>query len=168
MLVKEDYKARLHEITELKGSVTLDIDPIAAGLTSFNAKLAQLQAIRERVTSLLTEAIWNKTAAQNERDSADFIFSAKYDHLLTTDKTVQTLKSADLRKAKLNDILNVELASVHQTTKIYSYADAYLKNVYAIEKELEVKNNNLLTQINTVKIMLHVDPALRDDLKYKA
>jgi hypothetical protein len=163
MLTKDDYKARLTEIATLKANVTLDKDPVSAGLPSFNSKLAELQAIRERVTTLLTESIWNKTNAQSQLNDAEYDYETKCNALGVTD-SIQRLKSKEIREAQVNVNLKNELETLHKARKEHLFADTYLKNVYAIEKELEIKNDNLLQQIRTVQIMLHVDPALRDEL----
>jgi hypothetical protein len=166
MLTKEDYKSRLTEIALLKDKIQLDKDPVAAGLPSFNSKLAELQAIRERVTALLTEAIWNKTNAQSQLNDAEYDYETK-SHALGVTEPIQKLKSKEIRESQISVTLTSELGVLHKAQKEHLFAETYLKNVYAIEKELEIKNDNLLQQIKTVQIMLHVDPALRDELKYR-
>ena len=163
MLTKEEYKAKLTEIASFKDSVQLDRDPIAAGLNSFNAKLAELQAIRERVTTLLTEALWNKANAESQLNDAEYDFESKCSTLGITE-AIQKMKSKEIREAQMNVSLQAERDVLHRAQREQLFADTYLRNIYAIDKELEIKNNNLYQQIKTVQAMLHIDPALREDL----
>jgi hypothetical protein len=160
MFSKEDYESKLKEISKLAVSVVLDKDPIVVGLSSFNEKLAVLQASRERLTALLTEALWNKTEAQNNLDAKDFNYTSKFNALLTTDPDVQKLKSKEQRESHINVVLLPELTALQNEKKIYLYAETYTKNVYAVEKSLEVKNDNLIQQINTVRMMKNIDPSI--------
>ena len=163
MLSKEDYKARLLEISTLKGTVSLDKDPVAVGLASFNEKLALIQAVRERATSLFTEAIWNRAEAQSALDAADFDYSCKFNTYLGSDPEVQKLKSKEQREAYINVKLLTELTALQAAKKQHLFADSYLKNVQAIDSELDNKNDNLVHQINTVKAMMSIDPSMRKE-----
>jgi hypothetical protein len=160
MLSKEEYTARLTEINTLSGTVVLDKDPIVVGLSSFNEKLSMLQASRERLTALLTESLWNKAEAQTNMDAKDFDYTSKFNACLTTDPEVQKLKSKEQREAYINVKLLPELTALQTEKKLYLYADTYTRNVYAVEKGLEVKNDNLIQQINTVRMMKNIDPSL--------
>ena len=165
MFTKEDYEARIKELKELKSAVVLDADPTAKGLKTFNEKLAFIQSSRERIAELVLEAIWNKNEAQVTHDTVEAIYEKKVSQTVSSNPDVMSLKSADLRKAKTDDLLNVELSTVQQASIDLLYADSFYKSVQVIDKLYDVKNNNLLQQIFTVRMMTNIDPALRDELK---
>jgi hypothetical protein len=160
MLSADDYKSKLIEMDKLPGTVLLDKDPIVVGLSSFNEKLAMLQAARERLTALLTEALWNKSEAQMNLDAKEFDYTSKFNVELTSNPAVQALKSKEQREAYINVKLLPELTALNAEKKLYLYADTYMKNVYSVEKSLEVKNDNLIQQICTVKMMKNIDPSI--------
>lgn len=164
MFTKEQYKEKLIELDNLKNCVSLDPDPISVGLNEFNKKLAEIESCRERVTSLILEAIWNRSEAQQLLDEAQADYDKKVQELLIT-PDIEKLRSSELRMARVNNLLKNELDKLRDIQKLYNFADAFLKSVQAVDKILESKNENLLQQIGQIKFMFTIDPSLKNELK---
>ena len=165
MFTQEQYKEKLQELAGLKKEMSLDIDPTAAGLKSFNMKLSQIQQTRERISALALEALWNKTEAHDYLETQQALYEKKFAEMLSTNEEIQALRSNDLRKAKIDTALASEVDTVQLATRLYHYADTFHKSIANVDKLYDIKNNNLLQQIVTVRMMLNIDPALRDEMR---
>jgi tRNA(Phe) wybutosine-synthesizing methylase Tyw3 len=166
MLTDDKYRENLNELLRLKDQVTLDADPIAIGLNSFNDKISELESCRERVSALLTEAIWNKAEYEQLHKEAEDTYKIKVNEVLLR-PDVLNLKSQDLRMARVNTILEEDFRTMNSREKALHYAEAYLHNVKNASSILEAKNDNLFKQIDIVKAMMGIDPSLREELRVK-
>jgi len=164
MLTAIEYKSKLNELLMLKNKVVLDPDPTKTGLALFNQKIADLEDCRERVASLMLEATWNKAEYEQRYDEEKAKFDALVDAELLKDEIV-AMKSDKLRSAKVNQVLATELTSIREVEARLKFSEAYYKNVETIQSILKSKNDSLFKQIDQVKAMMGLDPALRDELK---
>jgi len=167
MFTIEQYKNKLAELIQLKDSIHLDTDPVASGLHTFNTKLAEIQSCRERVTALVLESLWNKAEAQRLLHVAQEEYDTAVANILNIDETVKNLRSSELRMAKVNAIVIDKLAKLKEAERLFNYSETFLKSVQAIARDVESKNENLIHQIFTVRMMLNIDPAMREEVKLR-
>jgi hypothetical protein len=156
-----DYNARLKELDAIRESTALARDPLSAGLAYFNEKFYEIQSCRDRVLSLLIEAIWNRTMLNSELATLQNEYEAKLSQVLVRDD-VKPLKSNELRLAVANNELRPLVDSIKRKEQEVVVADSYYKTVTVIYEELKAKNDNLIQQFLTVRAMLNIEPALKD------
>jgi len=164
MLTQEQYKQKLNELIELKNKVVLDSDPVAGGLQSFNKKLSELELCRESTASKMMEANWNRSEYEQAHSEAKARYEDKVNKCLQAEE-VKSLRSADLRLAYVNTVVLDELNALRESEKDLAFAKAYYNNARIVEEILDAKNTNLIKQIDQIKILIYLDPNLRDELK---
>jgi ABC-type phosphate transport system auxiliary subunit len=157
----EEYRKRYEELSNIH--VTLVKDPIAIGLSYFYEKAAEIQGYTDRVSTLLVEAIQNRSLCQEALSISQEIYARKLESLLISDD-VLLMKSEQLRTAKANQSLSAELASLAQDKLAFDKAETYFKSVQFIMKNLEAASSNLTEQKFAVNSMLGVDASIRQEL----
>jgi len=156
-----DYDARLKELTVIRESTKLEKDPLSLGFGYFNEKFYEIQSCRDRVLSLLMEAIWHKATLNAELAVLRDEYESKLSTILVRDE-VKALKSNELRLAVANNELRSLVSQIKDKERAVSVADAYYKTVTVVYEELKAKNDNLIQQFLTVRAMLNIEPSLRD------
>jgi hypothetical protein len=157
----EEISVKLQEIQDMK--LELDTDPVSVGLEVFNEKLSQLDAFTERVSELHQEALAYKGIAEVADIEADAAYEQAYAAKLATTKTLQDMKSTDLRRAHLDAEL-CELVSRKTTAaKELALANIYLRRIQQKSKYLDGKTKRLYTQLDVVKQLLKLDPQAREN-----
>ena len=162
MLTLEEYQEKLKEIVALNSAIILNPDPVNVGLSYFNETLAQLQACRERASTILTEALWNRAEVQCILHDCEKNYEDVVNRILSGDKNIAALKSDKLRLAHVAQVATQEANASHEARKNLYFAEAFLKSVQAIDNNLEAKNDNLVQQMHTVRLIMHLDPDVRD------
>lgn len=165
LFTSEEYQGKLAELATLRGSVTLDDDPIAKGLGDINIKIAHLQADLERASSMVSEAVVNKSLAQQQLSARKNTYEMAVKRLLVTDPTIKSMRSADLRTAAADIKSLQELDSFHVSECSAASADTFLKCAVQVRNDIEMKNKNLFEQVNVVRMMMRVSPDLTDQLR---
>jgi len=156
-----DYEGRLKELDTIRKSTILEKDPLSVGLNYFNEKFYEIQSCRDRVLSLLIEAIWNRTSLNSELSTLQSEYESRLSQILIRDD-VKPLKSNELRLAVANNELRSLVDSIKAKEKEVAVADSYYKTVTIIYEELKSKNDNLIQQFLTVRAMLNIEPTLKD------
>jgi hypothetical protein len=156
-----DYNSKLKELEIIRESTKLEKDPLSLGLNYFNEKFYEIQSCRDRVLSLLIEAIWNRVTLNSELSMLQSEYEAKLSQILVRDD-VKPLKSNELRLAVANNELRDLVERIKAKEREVAIADAYYKTVTVIYDELKSKNDNLIQQFLTVRSMLNLEPSLKD------
>jgi hypothetical protein len=149
-LTEEQLSERLEELKTIK--FDLDVDPVSKGLNSLNAKIAEVQANKSRVSYLVGEAMQNTAAHKIEEESIRGEYERSLEMILATDQQVAAQKSAEMRnthaKMKMPDLVlklhHAEIASIR--------ADWYMKILQNVHSNLESANNNLSRQITVIQM----------------
>lgn len=162
MLKTTDYEARLEELK--KYHIELDPDPVSKGLTSLHEKLAQVQAYKDRVCSLLVEAHQNVNDYETIYESVKREYEHKLNELLVNDKEIQGLKSDRLRLASADLKLNELLIKLHNASLELLRAKSYLKCVQTVYDNLCSANENLIQQIYVVQLGLRSGTYAPDEI----
>ena len=156
-----NYEEKLKELDLIRKSTTLEKDPLSLGLNYFNEKFYEIQSCRDRVLSLLIEAIWYRATLNSELAILQNEYETKLSQILVRDE-VKLLKSNELRLAVANNELRPLLDKIKTKEREVAVADAYYKTVTIVYEELKSKNENLAQQFLTVRAMLNIEPSLRD------
>lgn len=162
LLSIEEREKRLTEVFKI--NVPLDADPVAYGLSPINAKIAELQAQKDRVNTLFLEAIKNRHEAQSIVDEVQFNYDNKLETLLATNAEVQGQKSEALRKAVANTKIVQEVLDLHHAQQDLSDADSYFKQIQQSYSHLEGVNSSLSRQISVIQMSLQVGEINREEL----
>ena len=165
LFTSEEYQAKLDELAMLRNSVTLDDDPIAKGLSDINVKISHLQGSLERASALVSEAVVNKSLAQQQLSTRKTTYEMAVNRTLINDPAIKSMRSADLRKAAADIKSLQELDSLHVSECSAASADTFLKCAVQVRNDIEMKNKNLFEQINVVRMMMRVDPELSAALR---
>lgn len=158
-----DYQAKLKELQEILEGIKLVKDPVSVGLDYFNEKFYEVQASRDRVLSLLIEAIWNRASLNSELSMLKAEYEKKLAEILVRDE-VKCLKSNELRLAVANKELENLVSEIKKKEVEVEIAEAYYKTIVVCYEELKSKNENLAQQFLTVRAMLNIEPSLKDSL----
>lgn len=156
-----NYQTNLAELKQIKDSIVLQQDPVSQGLNYFTQMFQKIQACKDRVLSMVMDAIWNKTLVNAEASEIKEDYNRQLGLVLVRED-VMPLKSQDLRNAVANNSLTTILSQMTSKEREAFMADAYYKNCMIVYEELKSKNENLVQQFNTVRAMLSIDPSLKD------
>jgi hypothetical protein len=153
-LSEEQIAKNLDDVKKIQ--VYLDEDPLSKGLVSVNNKLSEIQIAKDKVSSLLMDAMKNlaeheilKDMAQNEHDRQQDLFIA-------TDKDVQAQKSAEQRSIHARLKMPELVLKVHHTEIALLKASWYLKCLQLVASNLESANSNLSRQITVIQMDLNL------------
>ncbi len=149
-LTDEQISENLEAVKKIQ--VFLDPDPTTKGLVSLNYKLAELQIAKDRVTSLLLEAMKNLSENEILKETVQNDHDRKQDYITATDASVQAQKSAEARaihaRLKMPDlVMNLHHAEIAETK-----ASWYLKCLTLVSSNLESANSNLSRQITVIQM----------------
>jgi hypothetical protein len=153
-LSEEQMAANLEAVKKIQ--VYLDDDPLSKGLVSVNNKLSEIQIAKDKVSSLLMDAMKNlaeheilKDVAQNEHDRSQDLFIA-------TDKDVQAQKSAEQRSIHARLKMPELVLKLHYADIALLKASWYLKCLQLVASNLESANSNLSRQITVIQMDLNL------------
>ena len=80
MIPFEEYSSLRKELATVQ--ITLDGDPAATGIGILNVKIAEVHALKERVSAILSRAIANVADRERVYQESKLIYEAKYDAIL--------------------------------------------------------------------------------------
>jgi hypothetical protein len=159
-----NYTDLLRELSELSRQASISKDPVSEGLDYFNRKYSEIQSARERVLSIILDALWNRSELDAEISKLKQEYSTEYAKILVRDD-VKPLKSSDLREAVANNELNSYVSRLATLERDRIIADAFYRNAVLVYEDLKDKNDNIGQQLLTVRAMLNLNPDLRDALE---
>lgn len=154
MIEYSKYSELRRELASIQ--IDLDSDPAAAGIGTLNAKIAEVHALKERVATIMAEAIANVSERSRTHQEAKMAYEAKFDAILNNDRTVQELKSEGLRRAACNAKLPDEYARVNSTEIDLSDAESFQKLVQAKYNLLDSANTNISRQISVIQLQVDI------------
>jgi hypothetical protein len=159
MIPYDKYSELRRELADIH--IDLDTDPAATGIGQLNAKIAEVHALKDRVATILAEAIANVAERDRTHNEAKIIYEAKFDAILNNDKSVQELKSEGLRRAACNAKLPDEFAKMNSTKIDLSDAESFQKMVQTKYNLLDSANTNISRQISVIQLQLDVGEIAR-------
>lgn len=162
LLTDDELSARHEELQKIR--IHLDEDPLSNGLTGVNAKIAQVQGQKDRVSALLLEAIKNRSLAQILHDTSKGAYERRLYELLVTDADVMAQKTEKLRESMANTRISDLLMKTTYAEIDLVKADAYYKGLYQMYENLESANSNLSRQISVLQMGLEVGEIRREEL----
>lgn len=154
MIEYSKYSTLRRELADIH--IDLDPDPAATGVGQLNAKIAEVHALKDRVATILVEAIANVSERDRTYNEAKIIYEAKFDAILNNDASVQNLKSEGLRRAACNAKLPDEFARVNATQIDLADAESFQKIVQAKYNLLDSANTNISRQISVIQLQVDV------------
>lgn len=143
-------------IKELNASgIELSEDPAAVPLNLLNAKIAQVDAQKTRVATILTQAIVNENGLDVLVKKINSLYKAEFDRRLPQDP-VKNFSNASLREGACNSIL-AELKGVVQAIEgSLSQAKTFTKVVQNELAKLDGTNKNISRQITVLQIQIEI------------
>ena len=162
MLSYDEREIRLGEVLQMK--VRLDVDPVVNGLASINAMIATIQAYKDRVSSLVLEAIKNKHEAQRAYDEVEFTYDQSMSKMLATDPEVQNQKSEKLREATAQTKMAETVLKKHYASLELMDSESYYKQMQHAYENLEAANSGLSRQISVIQMAMQIGEINRSDL----
>lgn len=154
MIEYSKYSEFRRELSSIQ--IELDADPAAMGIGTLNAKIAEVHALKERVSGILAEAIANVSEKDRTHQIAKISYEAKFDAILNNDKTIRELKSEGLRTAACNAQLSDDFARVNATKLDLSDAESFQKLVQTKYNLLDSANTNISRQISVIQLQVDV------------
>ncbi len=154
MIEYSKYSELRKELASIQ--IDLDADPASTGIGQLNAKIAEVHALKERVATIMSEAIANVAERNRAHQEAKMTYEAKFDAILNNDKSVQELKSEGLRRAACNAKLPDEYARVNSTEIDLSDAESFQKLVQAKYNLLDSANTNISRQISVIQLQVDI------------
>jgi hypothetical protein len=168
----EVIRTRLKEMQQYR--ISLDADPLAAGLGSFNKKIAEAREYTNRVASIVTSAILVKREAQAAQGRAKAEFERALNTVLASDPRVYDApegqrSSQELRRANalqilkddgvgVEDVLGESDDFLHTANMFYETAKTVYENLNETRKDLLYQISVIRTQVAIGEV--HADPLI--------
>lgn len=136
--------------------IDLDSDPAATGIGNLNAKIAEVHSLKDRVSSILSDAISNVAERDRSYQESKILYEAKFDAILNNDPEIKALKSEGLRTAACNAKLPDEFSKVNSLKIDLADAESFQKIVQAKYNLLDSANTNISRQISVIQLQLDI------------
>lgn len=169
--IKENIVKYLKEMQRY--SVSLDADPLAAGLATFNKKISESREYTNRTATLLTTAIFIKRNAQAARDRAKAEFERKINMTLASDPRVyetpegqrssQELRRANALNALRDDGLGLE-ETLDDAEDFLHSANMFYETAKTVYENLNETRKDLLYQISVIRTQIAIGEVAADPL----
>lgn len=154
MIPYEKYSEIRRELASIR--IELDPDPAATGIGQLNEKIAEVHALKDRVSSIMSEAIANVAEHERLHQQAKIVYETKFDAILNNTKAIQEMKSDALRRAAVNAQLPDEFSRMNATKIDLGDAEAFQKLVQTKYNLLDSANTNISRQISVIQLQLDV------------
>lgn len=149
-LTEEQITEKLDEVQKIR--FFLDPDPSSLGLVSINHKLAELQLSKDRVASLLLEAMRNAAEHEILKETIQHKHDRQLEYLMTTEPACLNAKSAEARSVQGRIKMPDLVMELHHADIAQIKAGWYLKILQSVHSNLESANSNLSRQITVVQL----------------
>jgi len=159
MINLDGYNTFRRELITIR--IDLDADPANSGIGSLNEKIAAVHALKERVSTILSEAIANVYERERIYQELRVDYERKFDSILVSDPQIQNLKSEGLRKAACNSKLPDEFAKVNSASIDLAEAESFQKIVQNKYNLLDSANMNISRQISVIQLQLDIGEIAR-------
>ena len=161
MIPYEKYSELRQELVSIR--IDLDPDPAATGIGVLNEKIAEVHALKDRVSSILAEAITNSSARERIHAEAKVLYETKFDTILYQDDTIKNLKSEGLRRAAVNAQLPEDYGRMCATKIDLGEAESFQKLVQSKYNLLDSANTNISRQISVIQMQLDIGEVERKE-----
>jgi hypothetical protein len=148
-----DYENLIKELNA--SGIELSEDPSAVPLNELNAKIAQVDAQKTRVATILTQAIVNENGLDVLVKKINSLYKAEFDRRLPQDP-VKNFSNASLREGACNSILAELKGVVHAVEGSLSQAKTFTKVVQNELAKLDSTNKNISRQITVLQIQIEI------------
>jgi hypothetical protein len=159
MLTPEQILSYKQELSSI--SIELSEDPTTEGLGLVNGKIAEINAQKERVGSILMDTLSNVQERKRHFEEAKLAYDLKYERILSTDESVRNLKSEALRSAATNAQISDDFLIMRKAEMDLGDAEAFQKIVQHKYNLLESANSNVSRQITVVQLQLEIGEVQR-------
>jgi hypothetical protein len=159
MIPYEKYPELRQELSSIR--IDLDADPASIGVSNINKKIADVNAQKERVASVLGEAIANVYEREHNYAALQLDYDIKAGKLLNSDDSIKNLKSEGLRSAALQATFSEEYLKAHTSKIDLTDAEGFLKFVQSKYNQLDSANSNISRQISVVELQLEIGEVAR-------
>jgi hypothetical protein len=149
-LTEEQMAEKLEEVSKIK--FFLDPDPSVLGLSSILVKLAECQLQKDRVSSLVMEAMRNVAAHEIDHERVQGEYDRNLEMLLATNATVAAQKSAEMRNTHAKMLMTDLVLKLHHAEIASIRASWFMKILQNVYSNLESANNNLSRQITVLQL----------------
>jgi hypothetical protein len=140
----------VREIAGYMKNVSLLENPLLVGIDGLNSQLAIIQGNRDRMSEILSDAIWEKSQAEIQLSNAKFVYDQKYSINLLKEE-VLSLKNVAQQKAKASETILKEIMGVLEAENILLRVDAFCKICQNAIANIDSKYNSLSKQINNIE-----------------
>lgn len=162
-LTDEQMAEKLEEVKKIQ--VILDPDPITKGLVSLNHKLMETQLAKDRVTSLVLEAMKNVAELEIIKEITQNQYDRQLELLTTTDQACLAAKSAEARNIAARIKMPDVVLDVHHKEINLLKGQWFLKCIQLVLSNLESANSNLSRQITVVQLDQNLQGGNRSAIK---
>jgi len=138
---------------ELKTYEIKLIEPSAFATQKINKKFVAVQACKDRVQSILEDAIKNTNIIERRKNSIEFDVEREKEKLLINNDDVKALSSQDKRNAAVNIKLEDKLRTLLTANALLQDSKDFEERVRLRLNNLESANKNLSRLISTFGIM---------------
>ncbi len=159
MIMQEQYGTLRDEIREIR--IELDRDPATSGIGVLNEKIADVHALKDRVSSILGDAIANVFERDRFYQELKSDYDVKFDSILHTKENIRNLKSEGLRRASCNAELPDEFAKMTSAKIDLTEAEGFQKFVQSKYNLLDSANTNISRQISVIELQLQIGEIAR-------
>ena len=149
-LTDDQIAEKLEEVKKIQ--IFLDPDPTVKGLVSLNYKIAEIQISKDRISSLILEAMRNVAEHDIIKETVQHEHDRQLEMLLATDATVSAQKSAEMRNTHARLKMPELVLKLHHADIAQIKASWYLKILQSVHSNLESTNSNLSRQITVIQM----------------
>lgn len=160
--IDEVIRDGLKEIAKYR--IRLDADPLAAGVGTFNKKIAEAREQANRVATILTTAILLKREVQAARDRMKGQLEMEISHLMTDPRVYEVPEgqrsSVEVRKANAFRLLKEQGKNHEQMLSDYEQlflkASSFYDMVKLVYDNLNETRKDLLYQISVIRTQIGI------------
>ena len=153
-----DYAGLIKELNA--SGVELNEDPSAVPLNKLNAQIAQCDAQKTRVATILSQAIVNENGLDVLTKKINSLYKTEFDRRLPQ-SPVKDFSNKELREGACNSILAELRGVVHAVEGSLSQAKTFTKVVQNELTKLDSTNKNISRQITVLQIQIEIGEITR-------
>lgn len=151
---------------ELKSAVVqLPEDPAASGLNVINKKIADINALKDRVVTITSMAIHNQEQIKQIRDATSEV-CADARFLLLRRRKIKSLPNQQLREAAVNHYLRTLIDFRQKVDFAYRRARLFMQECRRRMDRLESTYKALSRQLTVIQMQLEIGEIQRTGRKY--
>jgi len=153
-----DYTTLIVELNET--GIELDKDPTAAGLSTLNMKIAQIDAQKTRIATILSSAIVNENCLELMYKQLSNIYKREFDTRLIQEPA-RSLPNAASREAACNALLTNLKSFMTSVEGSHSQARTFTNVVRNELSKLDSTNKNVSRQITVIQQQIEIGEIMR-------